>query len=385
MSHVDPTQAVIALDELEVRDEPFPYLVAGRALRPATADTLLEWLPSAPWKLHASDFFEQYECDLRSVELPPECAELLSPAALAQVRARLGRLFGCELAERVTATAHKLVVGQGIGLHNDAPHGLLETHRLVIHLGDDFEDRFGGHLVFFSSKDSSDVNRIFRPLHNTGVGFAMSERSYHAVSDVSEGERYTVVLSFWDEDVLARGGQPGELGELVRVLRASGAGDISHSDGDLLDHLIGTYRILERWGCDESLKRAGLYHSAYGTAEFRSATLPLSARQEIRNAIGEPAERLAYLYCVGDRGEFYSELAKEPPYKLVDFRDGSELPVSEDELADLAVLDAANTIEQLPRVSIPAERLRDEREAYEQAARLLPEAVLVELRAAYAA
>src|SRR5437899_12105939 len=44
----------------------------------------------------------------------------------------------------------------------------------------------------------------------------------------------------------------------------------------LLDHLVDTARLLQSWGCEEALWRAGLFHSIYGTQAFLSAPVPFS-------------------------------------------------------------------------------------------------------------
>ena len=48
----------------------------------------------------------------------------------------------------------------------------------------------------------------------------------------------------------------------------------------------------------------GMFHSIYGTERFQGFTLPLERRGEVRDLIGERAERLAYLNCAMDRASF---------------------------------------------------------------------------------
>ena len=49
-----------------------------------------------------------------------------------------------------------------------------------------------------------------------------------------------------------------------------------------------------------------MFHSIYGTERFQGFTLPLERRPEVRNLIGERAERLAYLNCAMDRADVRS-------------------------------------------------------------------------------
>ncbi len=95
----------------------------------------------------------------------------------------------------VEVTAHKLVSGQTIRVHNDyRPKG--ETHRLLIQLNRGWADEQGGLLLLFGSAGANDVRRILRPTHRSAMAFAISPLSFHAVSTIQRGERYTLVYSF---------------------------------------------------------------------------------------------------------------------------------------------------------------------------------------------
>ena len=64
----------------------------------------------------------------------------------------------------------------------------------------DVSEEQGGFLMLFNSEDPSDLHRVLPPTHNCIVGFAISERSNHAVSTTHGGERYTLVYSFYGTD-----------------------------------------------------------------------------------------------------------------------------------------------------------------------------------------
>jgi hypothetical protein len=375
---------------VETCTAPFLYFIASRALAEADAATLLEWLETdAKWSRHRGPFFDQYECNLLASEPPPVLAGVLADSARDAMRRRAEEIFGAELDRRVTVTAHKLVTGQGIGIHTDEPHADTETHRVVVHLGREFEDRLGGHLLFFSSEDPSDLHRIFRPLHNTAVGLAMSDRSFHAVNDVAEGERYTVVFSFWAADRPPRpqdewhDEERERLERFVAFLEDSGAAELHHSHADLLAHLIGTHGQLQRWGCTDELCIAGLFHSVYGTQHFAGARGRAPDRDRLKQLIGERTERLVWLYCRADRRSLYANLSADAPYAITDFETGERHALTTAELSDLMTLDLANSLEQLPRIPIEAELLAEESAIYERAARLLPPPALREMRRSY--
>ena len=71
-----------------------------------------------------------------------------------------------------------------------------------------------------------------------------------------------------------------------------GAADIGHSENTYLAHACGVYRDLKSWGCSQELCDVGMFHSIYGTELFQGFTLPLERRGEVRDLIGERAERL---------------------------------------------------------------------------------------------
>jgi hypothetical protein len=165
----------------------------------------------------------------------------------------------------------------------------------------------------------------------------------------------------------------------LELLNRFGAVSVEHPSGTLLEHLRGTYEQLERWGCSEELCRAGLYHSVYGTEYFNKRTVPLEARDEVRSAIGDRAEEIAYLYCALSRQSLYRNLDLGSPY-MVKSRDGREIPISLAQLADLMTLDLANRLEQQPRTRWDIARIDRDRKIYERAVPLLPGVAVAEFR-----
>lgn len=91
--------------------------------------------------------------------------------------------------------AHKLLLGQTMKIRNDYIGGD-ETHRLLVQLNRDWTDDCGGMLMLFSGPTVEDVARLIRPRHASSMAFEISPASYHAVSTIRSGERYTIVYSF---------------------------------------------------------------------------------------------------------------------------------------------------------------------------------------------
>jgi hypothetical protein len=181
----------------ESAETPFPYFLTDCCLAREIESVLLSWLEGpVPWKLVETDFYEQYEFDLRDVPLPGEVAILVKPEPLDCLRGKMERALGCRLKQRVDVVAHRLDPGQRIAIHNDLRESG-ETHRLMVQLNRGLSDQDGGFFMLFNSDDASDVHRILRPVSGSAIGFAISAASHHAISRLHGGIRYTLVYSFY--------------------------------------------------------------------------------------------------------------------------------------------------------------------------------------------
>src|SRR3989449_11739273 len=87
----------------------------------------------------------------------------------------------------------------------------------------------------------------------------------------------------------------------LTLLHESGAQALPHSGRTLLDHLVGTYRILRDWGNAEPICAGGLFHSIYGTNVFRRQAIKPWERDRVRAVIGAEAEQYAHLFCSVNR------------------------------------------------------------------------------------
>ena len=122
-----------------------------------------------------------------------------------------------------------------------------------------------------------------------------------------------------------------------------------HSGGALLDHLRGTHDLLQTWGNDQAVCVGGLFHSIYGTQAYRTQSASLEDRQRIRAVIGERAERLAFLFCVSNRSEFFEAVGKDGATIWNRIHEEAA-PVTRDELRDLIEMELANYVEFMPRL-----------------------------------
>jgi|ERR1043165_120065 Rps23 Pro-64 3,4-dihydroxylase Tpa1-like proline 4-hydroxylase len=190
---------VLDFSPFEVFSEPFPYAISPGAFDDEISFEILEWLEAeAPWKLVETDFYEQFEFSFDDARTPDRLMFLRDERFLDALRAEVQKQLGIPLGNRIDATAHRLIPGQRIRIHNDfLPGG--ETHRLLIQLNRGWRDENGGFLLFFNSLDPADVHKVFRPVHNSVIAFSISPGSHHAVTTIHRSERFTLVYSFYAE------------------------------------------------------------------------------------------------------------------------------------------------------------------------------------------
>lgn len=178
---------------------PFPHVISSEGFYWDDAQRLLVWLETgAPWTLVEASFYEQYEFSFKDVVLPVDVISPLALSSLVYLKSLIEKWFNTRLSDKVDVTAHKLVAGQRIRIHNDYIPGQ-ETHRLLIQLNRGWADESGGLLMLFRGAKSEDLDRVFRPVHNSCVAFEISPTSLHAVSTIHSGERFTLVYSFYSE------------------------------------------------------------------------------------------------------------------------------------------------------------------------------------------
>ena len=190
------TLADINLDLAEFEKEPFPHFSCVMVLSNELEKTLFTWFQETDaWSLTEMDFYTQFEFSLFDVELPERLKTLISEEIINVVKHKFLHLFDVEHLELVGVTAHKLIDGHKIGVHNDYIENE-ETHRMVLQINPEWNEENGGYLMIFSSNDPEDVVQLVQPLNNTAFGFEISSKSYHAVSTVRNYSRYTLVYTF---------------------------------------------------------------------------------------------------------------------------------------------------------------------------------------------
>jgi Rps23 Pro-64 3,4-dihydroxylase Tpa1-like proline 4-hydroxylase len=180
--------------------EPFPHATASNLLPQELCGLILDWMETeAPWKLRVASFYEQWEMHVNSNNLPLHLRAVCAPSTVDHLSKVMLAPLSKERIELADVTAHKLVSGQTIRVHNDFLDGT-ETHRLLLQLNRGWADDQGGMLMLFSGPSPEDVRRVIRPLNGSAMAFPISPRSFHAVSTIRAGERFTLVFSFKRSD-----------------------------------------------------------------------------------------------------------------------------------------------------------------------------------------
>ena len=153
-----------------------------------------------------------------------------------------------------------------------------------------------------------------------------------------------------------------EYRRMVDFLVGLGTDSVPHSgEKGFLAHLVGVYRDLEGWGCDQDVCRAGLFHSIYGTELFQKFSLPLERRDDVRQLIGDRAERLAFVNCVMDRLSFDRLIPGHGPYRITNRITGETIELDERDFHDLCVVHLCDWLEQVER----SQKWDYRREAYQ--------------------
>ena len=137
----------------------------------------------------------------------------------------------------------------------------------------------------------------------------------------------------------------------VMLLKSAGAERVPHSGGTLYGHLFGVYNILRKRSCPDHVCMAGLFHSVYGTSFFKGNIFNDADRPRVREAIGDDAERLAWIFCKLDRTTLHPDVGH------VRSVDGEQILVDRADRTALHAIMKANTEEQSPRLQRKPDRL----------------------------
>lgn len=161
--------------------------------------------------------------------------------------------------------------------------------------------------------------------------------------------------------------------ELVAFLHSCGAGSLDHSGRTLMAHLLGTFEVLVRWGCEPYVCNAGLFHSVYSTGAFHEKLVELDKRDTVSALLGTRSEQLVHFFCTTDLDFITTLIQTGPPYNVPSRVSDFSVTLDQKGLTDLALIKWANVIEQAPYTSLTNDQKNWLREDAELCAELLPE------------
>jgi hypothetical protein len=193
--------SMLDFDKASVIDAPFPHFSVLEFAHDAFAEEILGWFESdAPWtEHHIRQFYESYDLNFRDIPLPPSLQFLTSAAFARDATREMSKVFATSFKDRVDITAHKLVPPYRIRTHTDFGE-TAQTHRLLVQLNRGWTAAAGGLLMLLSDNQATEINpndKFYIPYHRRGICFEISQRSFHAVSPVTDGVRYTFCMSFY--------------------------------------------------------------------------------------------------------------------------------------------------------------------------------------------
>ena len=180
--------------------EPFPHFACPEFLDAATADALLAWLEARPWRPVGLDGYDGY-CDapLTASNLPEALSGLVAPAFLVQLRQLMAQFFAIDSSGHVRVTAHRILTGGALSAHTDVSR-IRFTHRLLVQLNRGWKPEYGGLLRLHDGIPHAGQETLWKsvpPIHRSGFAFEVSQRSFHSVTPVLHGQRYTLSYTFY--------------------------------------------------------------------------------------------------------------------------------------------------------------------------------------------
>lgn len=193
--------ATINLVDSSIINQPFKHFIKRDVIQPELSRELLNYFEHfAQWNSQSIDrFYDSYNLNLLNATLPDEVKFFSAKRNIQHIKQQVEELYQVKLSNKIDVAAHKLIQGQSIRIHNDlSPIG--QSHRLLIQINRGWKTTFGGILMLLDSEDPEDVTdnqKFYLPENGSSVLFQISSISFHAVSEVLVGNRYTLVYSFY--------------------------------------------------------------------------------------------------------------------------------------------------------------------------------------------
>lgn len=173
---------------------PFPHILWSNFLPPLIADQALSWLETVHiWKREESNLHLYDSFNLSDIHIPGAVGSVVSAYFLGHMRRSLEETLQVRLSSVVRVQVHRLLLGYRIGVHTDAQ---AREVRVVVTLCRSYPVLSGGELILFALPDECQKRRAYPPLHNQAIGFKTGAATPHAVSQVYDGTRFSLIYRF---------------------------------------------------------------------------------------------------------------------------------------------------------------------------------------------
>lgn len=192
------------LDFKKIKD-PYTSIHVKSMFTSEIADELLKWIDDS-----SHYFVEKVEKGFRKADtfdvspnrIPESLKEAFNSQIIQQVKCKAEELFETSFCDECLLFVQRYREGYGTYVHNDyvSKENRLNkqffTHRLVVYLNHGWKEADGGLFGIFGSSNPDSLVTSYQPVHNSAVGFAIGQNSFHAVSKVNDGTRYNIQFNF---------------------------------------------------------------------------------------------------------------------------------------------------------------------------------------------
>lgn len=185
--------------------QPFYHIYLENFLDNNQLTEILDYMQSEKidWQLATKSFYTQYEiCWLKNFRkknhIAVEVDYFLSNLFIDSIIDFIQRHFSCNDLACFDISAHKLISGHHISIHNDSMNDNKPYYRFVVHLNKDWclTTNGGGLALYERSEGGFIQSHYYSPIFGSIFAFEISDCSYHAVTPIVKSERFTIIYTF---------------------------------------------------------------------------------------------------------------------------------------------------------------------------------------------
>lgn len=208
---------------------------------------------------------------------------------------------------------------------------------VVLYMNKGWRREWGGETLVY---DGYHIVSAALPAFNRAMIFKGNQfHSAKAVSRICPDLRRTLMFK------CAKIGADTKRDEVQLYLNSVGATEKKHKRGSLTNHLLGTYDLLKCTGQSDTVCLAGATHSLFGTSIFKESCLTADDSDSLVKLIGEEAFNLVKIFEKTARPQTFEHALLNNTLTL-DLIDGGTVTVTQEQLTQLAIIEAANLYEQ---------------------------------------